>query len=706
MMRSPTLFLVLLCSVIAGIPGPEALAEVSAKASSEASSELEILFEGRREVKASRLKKAIAADLEEFRKDPRSSYLDDAAFEIASLYRQLGYAAAEVEFERQPPTRRGGPLSLPRKVIFHIEEGPRAEISEIRFDGNPSYSRKELLTFFPSAQDGLLGLDSAVYSRRKLLTEAETLKAFYRGNGFLDAEVGPPEVEFENGGRRARILVPVREGIRYVLESVELRGCDSISEKSRAALQAAFVGAPYHPRYPFEIRGRIEDAFAKEGHADAQIRLEKSVDSATGRVRLTVHADPGPEIFISRVEIDGNQRTRESFIRSHLAFEPGQRYSLDRERESFRRLYRTGLFRSVRLSLGEALGEGEGSQRPLRIQVDEYATREYFVEPGFGSYEGLRLRLGLKERNLFGGGSRLRADVTAAQRALRGRATYSDPWRILEDVTTEISLEADQRELDGFTSAKYGAGVSLTKDWTDQFSSSLGYQFRRSESQDFATEDLRDISREDVDISSLRLTSRYDDRDNLFAPHSGNLAELSLEYATAPLGSELEFFRFHLSASTYAPLGKKTTFAAGLRAGAIYPVRTQDRVPLQERFFSGGENSVRAFKENDLLAIGADGVPRVDADGNSQGGEAFATLTLELRRPIWGNLEGALFVDSGTLVPDASQLLDPFEIRTGVGTGLRYLLPIGPLRLDGAWNTNPGPGEDSFVLHFSVGMAI
>ncbi|MCB1036759.1 MAG: outer membrane protein assembly factor, partial [Acidobacteria bacterium] len=216
----------------------------------------------------------------------------------------------------------------------------------------------------------------------------------------------------------------------------------------------------------------------------------------------------------------------------------------------------------------------------------------------------------------------------------------------------------------------------------------------------------QEVSQQDVDISSLRFSSRFDDRDNLFAPHSGNLAELSLEYASAPLGSQLEFFRFHLSAATYFGFGKRTTLAVGLRTGGIYPVRQQDAIPLQERFFSGGENSVRAFRENELLPVGQDGAPLVDEDGNSLGGEAFATFTVELRQLLWGNLEGALFVDSGALVPEAADLFDPFEVRTGAGVGLRYLLPIGPVRLDAAWNTDPGPGEDTFVLHFSVGMAI
>ena len=662
----------------------------------------EIVFEGREAVKAQRLERAVAADLEAFRADPRSSYLDDAAFEIASLYRDLGFATVEVEFERLGRAVPKGASDLPETVIFRIREGPRAQVAELRFEGAAAYSRKELLSFFPSAREGLLGLEAPAFSNRKLRAEAEALEAFYRGNGFLDAQVGPLEVRMEEGGRRARVVVPVDEGPRYLLESVQLRGCEALSEERRETLLAPFLGAPYHPRHPFEIRGRVQDELAKGGHAEAEVRIERSLDSAAGQVRIVIHADPGPVIFVSHIEIEGHRHTREAFIRSQLAFEAGQRYSLGLERESFRRLYRTGLFRSVRLSLGD----GEGSQRPLLVQVEEYSTRELFLEPGFGSYEGLRLRLGLRERNLFGNGSQLRADATVAQRALRARATYSDPWRILEGLTTEVGVEANRRELDGFTSAKYGAGISLKKDWTDKLSSSLGYRLRHSESRDAAAGDLGDVSQQEVDISSIRLSSRFDDRDNLFAPRSGNLAELNLEYATAPLGSELEFFRFHLTASTYVDLGEKTTFAAGLRTGAIYPIRSQDQIPLQERFFSGGDNSVRAFEENELPAIGKDGVALVDVDGNSQGGEAFATLTLELRRQIWGNLEGALFLDTGTLVPDASELLDPFEIHTGVGAGLRYLLPIGPIRLDGAWNTDPGPGEDSFVLHFSVGMAI
>ncbi|MCB1054165.1 MAG: BamA/TamA family outer membrane protein, partial [Acidobacteria bacterium] len=186
-------------------------------------------------------------------------------------------------------------------------------------------------------------------------------------------------------------------------------------------------------------------------------------------------------------------------------------------------------------------------------------------------------------------------------------------------------------------------------------------------------------------------------RDNLFVPTAGGVAEASVEYAAAPIGSQLEFVRGRVTLEIFHQLRRGLVVGAAWRTGLIAPIRGDDSIPLQERFFNGGENSVRAFHQDELGPL--------DDSRQPIGGESFSTLSVELRQHLFDGLQGAIFVDSGNVGLDASDYKPFSDLRTGYGVGLRYLLPVGPLRLDGAWKTDRQPGEDAFVLHFSVGMA-
>ena len=182
----------------------------------------------------------------------------------------------------------------------------------------------------------------------------------------------------------------------------------------------------------------------------------------------------------------------------------------------------------------------------------------------------------------------------------------------------------------------------------------------------------------------------------MLVPTRGRQGRLRLEWAAERLGSDTEFLRAQLEFTQLVPLGEKNVVAASARTGVIAPLGTTDFIPLPERFFNGGENTVRSFKED---ALAPEGVI-----GESRGGEAATTLNLEWRRQLVGNLAGALFFDTGNVTQNVADYWNFDGFRAGIGTGVRYLLPIGPVRLDLGFNPGAGSGEDEWVLHFSVGF--
>jgi outer membrane protein assembly factor BamA len=242
-----------------------------------------------------------------------------------------------------------------------------------------------------------------------------------------------------------------------------------------------------------------------------------------------------------------------------------------------------------------------------------------------------------------------------------------------------------------------GASLILSREIDRELRSSIEYRFRRSEVSNVDVSATLPADVADVDISSVILSASWDERDSIFQPRSGNLLRASVEFADASLGSELDFFRWRISEAAFFPLGGSSVLGVSWRAGVITPIARTDVIPIQERFFNGGENSVRSFEENELG-------PK-DAAGEPLGGEAFHIASLELRRNLIGELDGALFYDVGTLVTESNDFLEFGDARHALGAGLRYQLPIGPIRVDWGWNPEPKSDEDTWVLHFSVGMA-
>jgi len=679
----------------------------------------ELAVEGSDALGRATIERAIAFELDEFERsgfDP--SFADDAAFQALLLYREQGYPWAEVDFALEEAGER------PR-LVLRVSEGPRVLLDEERFavQGARELARDEVLSLFLAERGGLLAGDEQAYVADRVEAGRAALERAYLDRGYQEVRVPPPQVRFSEDRTRARLSVTVEEGPRYVCGDVAWDGSElppALRAELRAEAErfplgeetkdgAAAERRPYTPRVPFELQAALLEHLADAGRPDAAVEVtpEPEPERAGRRaVALRVRVSPGPAVVVGALAVRGNERTRAELVLSRLRLSPGDPWSHARVQESVRRLYRTGLFRRVDL---EARGPGEEDAggtlvRDLDVVVDEAPTRELFVEPGYGSWELFRLKAGLRERNVLGSGRQLRVEGDVAVRALRGQIALRDPWLFENDVDLvgDLTLTYDERQNPAFTHRSTGAGAFVTEEWSEDESTTLGYQFRRSaifdvDVLDAELDEVNDAL-DDVDLSSIRLSHRSDRRDNPLLPTRNTYLETSLEWGDRSLGSELDFLRGKLTLAGYRSFGPRTVLAAAFRTGVIRPLGPADTIPLQERFFNGGENTVRSFLESELGPA--------DSDGNPLGGEAFHVANLELRRRLGEtHLELALFYDVGDLVAEAADWGHFGDLRSGVGLGLRYILPIGPLRLDVATNPDPHEGEDDFAVHFAIGFA-
>ena len=615
------------------------------------------------------------ADLE--KRGYRLAEVDDTAFQFETYYQSRGFPFARVRWEAE---REGDTLV----ATFTIVEGPRTELGLTEFPGNQEFDPEELRAF--------LYTQGGWYVESRVSGAPASIRSAYQARGYLDVVVERPEVEFSVERMSADVRIRIQEGTQYRIARIGFRGNEALSSDELRGLTASFVGEPFFPRKVFEVRARIEEELANRGYATAQVRVEQRSDPETGEVVLRCSIQEGPQIEIGEIVVRGNERTNSSFIRHRIEMRSGQTYDRRKERESFRILFRTGLFQRITFLL-----EGEGSVRDLVIEVEEAPAREITFMPGYGSYEKLRAELGFRDRNVFGGGRIFRTTLEASMVGWSGEVGISDPWLFGSDIEVEIPAFVRRRQEPSFTHEEFGFAVLLKKHFTEPFSVTTGYQLRRSDVSSEEVVSTTEIPVEDTRVGSVTLEPRWDTRNDFFNPTQGSLNSLRFEYAGDALGSRLEFVRGELALARYWPLDddEDWVIAGSYRTGIIQPVGETDAIPIQERFFVGGEDTVRAFEESE--------VGPKDSDGSPLGGEVFNVANLELRQRLGGNLWAAAFADYGNVALDTREWFD--DMRWGLGLGIRYLLPVGALRVDAGYNPDRRTGEDSYEVFLSVGMA-
>lgn len=646
-----------------------------------------IRFEGAKTFSEQELLDVIAREIGDLSLvDFRVSAVDDAAYGLEQYYASQGFPFSRVEYKLGAEAGGGA------RVLFAIEEGPRVRLDGVEIDGAKHFEGSTLRDLIPREEGGLLTSSERWYVKRQINAGASAIEQFYFSSGYLEVVVGEPAVEYLDDSTHARVRISVIEGQRHTLVGVVLEG---VEEAERVKLDkdlAGLLGEPFTPRIQSAVKSRIREWYLHAGHPDVKVEITEARRDEDAKRTLVMHVEPGPIVKIAGVRVKGNDKTRGRVVRKLFGIKPQARYDIEEEREGFRQLYQSGLFRTVKVELEQ----GTGEERWYEIVLEETPSTELYVEPGYGSYERIRLGLGWREKNLFGTGRTLNVESTVSEKALRAQIGLITPRIFGWDALGNTSVFYNRRVEPSFTSEEVGAGQSFTRRFSDRFQATIGYQFRRTRLTDVQAITPQPAGT-DIDISSINFTPVYDSRDSLVLPRRGGLNKFTIEYGDAAIGSELDFIRTRFTESIFLPMGERNSLAFSWRAGLIAPIHSSDAIPLQERFFNGGENTVRSFREDEIGPV--------DISGNPIGGEAFHVFSGELRANLIGPLDGAVFADAGNVELDYTDFFVFHDMRYALGVGLRYVLPVGPIRVDWGFNPDQRDGESLSVLHVSVGMA-
>lgn len=697
----------------------------------------------------------IGADMQRLRKRGLLPFLSDegydealvllAAQRIRTWYQEQGHYDVAVDYREEVGD---GVL----RVVLEVDPGPRLELEELGFEGNGEIDDGTLRQLVQTAPAGLLGglpfVGGGTLVDEVLKADVDNVRAYYRLQGYLDAVVGPPAID--RRGDELRVTIPIEEGRRRTVEEISFSGLEAIDERSvRRAMPLAADG-PYHPAIVEESLEVVRARYDVQGYNAAQVSATHEWDADELRATVTIRVLEGPRTVVDRLIVRGNERTRTEVIRGAIDLASGEPVSTTALLEAERDLYRLGIFSRVEVELTPApLG---ASTRDVVVRVEEGDVQRVTYGAGYDSESGFGGILGYSHANLLGRAIHGAVDVRVRQQREEYRLFVDQPQFFGYRFPVTYSLFQTEEERSSFEVRRRGLRVEGFKQ-LGQTRVGLAYDYRIVENRPVNLPesaapgepadpgDLPDPTElqrqfQELQVASVVPNVFVDRRDDPISPTEGWNSIAQLQYAFPLFRAEADWLKLFLQHVQYFDVGFGT-FVASARFGGIEPLSelpadirdpfipdlpglalASEDVFLAERFFAGGATTHRGFEQDDLgipfsTCRDADGsfdpaldcaatLFRVDGSLEPAGGNGLALVNLEYRFPIFGPVEGVAFFDSGNVWADWRQI-DVGDFANGVGLGLRYVSPIGPLRLDVGYPLDPIGGEDGVVWFISLG---
>ena len=655
----------------------------------------------------------IGADFKKLQKKGFFSYLEEQVYDEAlvaqieerlrTYFQQRGHYHVAIQTEAEQQDDRIG-------LRIVIDPGPVRQLEILEFEGNLQFTDAELSQLLKTSARQPLKRDSGRLVQETLEEDLANLRSFYLLQGFHQARVGP--VRIEELGEALKLIIEIDAGVRQRVVTVEFSGLGSFIPDDLQRRLPLRGGGPFHPALLTDAINIIRGLYEAEGYSSVSITPHLDWNEAETLVDIRFEIREGIQQRVDRVFLRGHHRTRDETVRRFIRLEEGEVLNRGKLLQLEQDLYRLGIFSRVDVELLPAADQPR--LRDVLVRLEE--GRRWRLAYGFSyhSEDGPGGLLTASRSNIGGRGDRLQLDLRGNAKDARFRLLFDQlavgRWKL--PVTYSIFRQREERE--SFTVDDLGAQISITRDYRSTRVGLL-YDYRLVD----LSVDLFDptvIERQDreLQISSLTPTLLIDRRDDPIDPTRGWNTTLQLEYAFPFLKAEAEFVKLFWQQTHFfnvAPLG---VLAASFRLGAIEPLDGQAEpdplvpddlpsrlIPASERFFAGGRTTHRAYRRDRLGILGE---TLVDIEGETveAGGNGLLLLNLDYRFPISGAFGGTVFADFGNVWADW-QDINTDEIQTGVGIGLRYRSPIGPLRLDIGWKLDARPEERNPVFFFSFG---
>ena len=668
-----------------------------------------IEISGAKEFDQQALKKALAdTGLAEARIFDRS-LLDRAEQELKRQYLGRGKYDVQIQSTITPLERNRVAISM------SIDEGEDARISEIRIVGARAFKEKDLLAEFQLSTPTWMSwyTKSDQYSRQKLSADIETLRAYYLNRGFLEFSLDSSLVSLSPDRKNVFISLVIREGEQFKFGNVSLAGDLIGQDQTIAQMISIKPGETFSNERLRELSKSISDRYGELGYAFANVSPVPKVNRETRVVDFTLQVDPGRRVYVRRINISGNSKTRDEVIRREMRQFESSWFDSERIRLSRNRVDRLGYFNQVEVETSPVTGAAD--QVDVNFRVEERPLGSLTFGLGYSSTDRFVLSGSISQQNFMGTGTNVSLEVNTSKVNRTFAVSQFDPYWTDDGVSRSISVyqrtfdASELSDLGNYRIETLGASMRFGIPFTEEDRIFLGAGYERSNvsSSGLLPVNWAGFERnfgESADAYVLTLGWSRDSRDSGIAPTRGRLESLTLDYGT-PIG-ELQYYRMTYGHQWFYPISKRLTYAFNAELGAGTGLGGKD-YPVTKNFYLGGIGSVRGFAPSSIGPT----ADQENADGTinevSTGGNRRFFVNNELLVPLPGMAQDRSirlfsYLDFGTIWAATDEFRDQ-PLRASIGVGISWLSPVGPLKLSLGRAIKKEPTDETQPFQFQIG---
>jgi outer membrane protein insertion porin family len=612
--------------------------------------------------------------------------IQDNANKLRSFYEEEGYWLSHIV----PVIQKISPNEV--SLTYQIEEGPKVKIKKININGNKAISTGRIKGVMETAEWWLFSFitSSGYYKKERMEADIEKIRDLYFDNGFIKVAVGEPNIQLTDDKKGMAITIPISEGEQFIISSIEVTGnkvFDTDAIKKRITMRS---NTPFSKENLKKDILSVSELYTESGYAMIAITPDLVPDESKKLVNVILKINEGDRYRIGRIEIAGNTKTRDKVIRREVRFDEGDIFNSSLIKRSYERINNLNFFETV-----EIVPKPQPDEKlvDMDIKVKERPTGMFSIGGGYSSVEKFIAMVELTQGNLFGKGQFIKLGGEFGGRTTYYNLTFRDPWFMDKPITFSASIYKTIKKYIEYDKRAIGFGISFGKRFSDYWSGDIAYNFENAtiyNISESASTIIKDQEGTKI-TSSITPSVVRDSRDNYIDPMRGSRNSIYVTYAG--VGGTNYFVKAEVDSAWYFPIGSTTAMLRG-RVGYAEGLLGKE-LPLYERFYLGGIYTIRG------LGFGEAG-PRDEKTGEAIGGTKEVIFNAEYIFPIVSDarLKGVVFFDAGNSYDSFKKI---GNLRYTTGTGLRWISPIGPVRIEWGYNLDKRAGERSSRFEFAFG---
>lgn len=629
------------------------------------------------------------------------SLLDKIEQELRRQYFSQGKYGVRITSTVTPVERNRVSLAI------DISEGRVAKIQQINVVGNHAFTDKKLLKTFQLSTPTLLSFytKNDQYSKQKLAADLETLRSYYLDRGYINFRIDSTQVSITPDKKDIYITVNITEGDVFKIKDVKLAGELIVPPEELFPLVVVRVGEVFSRKEATRTSSRLTDRLGDEGYAFANVNTIPDVDEQNKEVSLTFFVDPGRRVYVRRINMVGNTKTRDEVLRREMRQMEGGWISTQKVERSRTRLARLGYFEDVAVETPAVAGTTD--QVDINFKVTEKPSGNLLASVGFSQSQGIVFSTSVTQDNFLGSGKRVSLSFNNSDVNTVYNFAYTNPYYTVDGVSRSFSVfyrktDAEEANISNYTTDVFGGRVNygIPINEFDRVLFGLEYENTDIQTTEFTSNEIqRFILDNGSQFDALKLTTSWthDTRNRAIFPDRGGLQRVSAEVAL-PIG-DLQFYKLNYQHRRYRPLTENLTLSLNGQVGVGNNYGDTTDYPFFEHFFAGGPRTVRGFEDNTLGPT--------DSNDDPFGGKIKLVGNMEVVFPPPFQTDSktvrlSVFVDVGNVFA-SSDAFEADELRYSTGMAARWLSPLGALVFSLAYPLNDEPEDEVQIFQFSFG---